>query len=53
VTHSPEARHSEGVDLGSTNGTRVNGKRVDSAYLVDGSTITIGNTTMTVVTGWR
>jgi hypothetical protein len=53
VTYSHEGMHIEVVDLGSTNGTRVNGQRVDSAYLVDGSTITIGNTTMTVVTGRR
>lgn len=37
------------VDLGSTNGTRVDGRRVDTIPVQDGSRITIGNTTMTVV----
>lgn len=37
------------VDLGSTNGTKVEGHRVDTATVQDGSRITIGNTTMTVV----
>ena len=32
------------VDLGSTNGTEVNGKRVDRARLEPGDTITIGQT---------
>lgn len=32
------------VDLGSTNGTRVNGSRVDSHPLVDGDTLSFGNT---------
>jgi hypothetical protein len=36
------------VDLGSTNGTRVNGKRVQHATLDDGAQIEIGSTTMTV-----
>ncbi|CAN5766701.1 DUF3662 and FHA domain-containing protein [soil metagenome] len=36
------------VDLGSTNGTRVDGKRVEQALLRDGSTILIGGTTVTV-----
>lgn len=35
-------------DLGSTNGVSVNGKRVDRATLVDGATIRIGNTTMSL-----
>jgi hypothetical protein len=35
-------------DLGSTNGVLVNGKRVDKATLVDGATIRIGNTTLTL-----
>jgi hypothetical protein len=35
-------------DLGSTNGVSVNGKRVDQASLVDGATIRIGNTTMSL-----
>lgn len=35
------------VDLGSTNGTEVNGKRVERATLASGDRITIGNTTLT------
>jgi pSer/pThr/pTyr-binding forkhead associated (FHA) protein len=34
-------------DLGSTNGTLVNGKRIDQADLEDGDEITIGETTFT------
>jgi hypothetical protein len=36
------------VDLGSTNGTLVNGRRTTEAELVEGSTVRIGNTTMTL-----
>ena len=36
------------VDLGSTNGTLVNGSRTDRATLEDGDTLKIGTTTMTV-----
>lgn len=36
------------VDLGSTNGTLVNGRRTTEAELTDGSTVRIGNTTMTL-----
>jgi hypothetical protein len=36
------------VDLGSTNGMLVNGSRVQQATLSDGSSVKIGNTTMTV-----
>lgn len=36
------------VDLGSTNGMLVDGSRVQQARLSDGSTVKIGNTTMTV-----
>jgi Protein of unknown function (DUF3662)/FHA domain len=36
------------VDLGSTNGTRVNGKRVQHATLDDGAQIEIGSTKMTL-----
>jgi hypothetical protein len=36
------------VDLGSTNGMLVNGRRVEQATLDEGGTIKIGNTTMTV-----
>jgi hypothetical protein len=34
------------MDLGSTNGTIVDGRRVRSAALADGSTIRLGNTTL-------
>ncbi|MGH9121118.1 MAG: FHA domain-containing protein [Acidimicrobiales bacterium] len=34
------------VDLGSTNGTRVNGVRVDTQVLEDGDELTFGNTRM-------
>ena len=36
------------VDLGSTNGTLVNGHRVEHATVTEGGTIRVGNTTMTV-----
>ena len=36
------------VDLGSTNGTRVDGRRVQQAMLRDGSQIVVGNTTVIV-----
>jgi pSer/pThr/pTyr-binding forkhead associated (FHA) protein len=36
------------ADLGSTNGTLMDGRRVAEALLHDGSQIQIGNTTMTV-----
>ncbi len=36
------------VDLGSTNGTLVNGHRVEHATVADGDAIRIGNTTLTV-----
>jgi pSer/pThr/pTyr-binding forkhead associated (FHA) protein len=36
------------VDLGSTNGMLVNGRRVQQAALEDGATIKLGNTTMRV-----
>lgn len=36
------------VDLGSTNGTQVDGRKVQQALLRDGSTILIGNTTVVV-----
>ena len=32
------------VDLGSMNGTRVNGKRIDRQRLADGDTIVLGST---------
>lgn len=39
------------VDLGSTNGTRVNGASVARQELVDGDKITVGTTTFTFETG--
>ncbi len=43
-----QIRTADGVatltDLGSTNGTKVNGRDVQSAALADGDTITIGST---------
>ncbi len=38
------------VDLGSTNGTEVDGKRVQRARLADGSRFTVGETTVTFST---
>jgi len=38
------------VDLGSTNGTEVDGKRVSRARLGDGSRFTVGETTLTFAT---
>lgn len=38
-------------DLGSTNGTAVDGTRVTQAAVVDGSTVTIGQTTLTYRAG--
>jgi len=40
--------HVEVVDLGSTNGMMVNGQKMASAVLDDGSEVRIGTTTMTV-----
>lgn len=45
--HAELRRTREGVqvhDLGSTNGTRVNGKRVTAATLVNGDVVTVGTT---------
>ena len=42
----PKGDRFEVVDLGSTNGTRVNGVRVDSQLLQDGDEISFGNTRM-------
>jgi serine/threonine protein kinase len=36
------------VDLGSTNGTRVNGKRIETASLSDGDIVTVGDTAFSV-----
>jgi len=38
----------EAIDLGSTNGSVVDGRRVQQALLHDGSTVLIGNTTLVV-----
>ena len=40
-------------DLGSTNGTFVNGDRIPSQHVHDGDTITIGKTRMTFRAGRR
>jgi hypothetical protein len=42
----PKGDRFEVVDLGSTNGTRVNGVRVDSQVLHDGDELSFGNTRM-------
>lgn len=42
----PQGDRFEIVDLGSTNGTRVNGIRVDTQVLQDGDEISFGNTRM-------
>ena len=36
------------TDLGSTNGTRVNGKRCETARLADGDEIALGNSTLRI-----
>ncbi len=46
--HDTTAASVSVVDLGSTNGMLVNGTKVSQATLDDGSTVKIGNTTMTV-----
>ncbi len=42
----PQGEHFAVVDLGSTNGTRVNGVRVDTQVLRDGDEVSFGNTRM-------
>ncbi len=42
----PRGERFEVVDLGSTNGTRVNGVRLDSQVLEDGDEVSFGNTRM-------
>lgn len=42
----PQGDRYQVVDLGSTNGTRVNGVRIDKQTLQDGDEITFGNTRM-------
>jgi pSer/pThr/pTyr-binding forkhead associated (FHA) protein len=48
--HHAELRIEEGqvvlVDLGSTNGTLVNGQPMRRVVLTDGTTVTLGRTTM-------
>ncbi|HET7328815.1 MAG TPA: DUF3662 and FHA domain-containing protein [Nocardioidaceae bacterium] len=46
VTPAAESISVHVYDLGSTNGTRVDGRRVQQARLRDGSEVQIGNTTM-------
>lgn len=48
VTDSPEGPHISAHDLGSTNGVMVNGKRIESAALQDGSVVRIGTTELTL-----
>jgi hypothetical protein len=48
VTLGAEAPSVVVVDLGSTNGTLVNGHRVEHAALTDGATVRVGNTTLTL-----
>ena len=52
--HAEISRTAEGFllqDLGSTNGTSLNGVRVDRAYLRDGAIVTVGETSMIYSTG--
>jgi len=52
--HAEISRTAEGFllqDLGSTNGTFLNGVRVDRAYLRDGAVVTVGETSMVYSTG--
>jgi hypothetical protein len=42
----PKGDRFEVVDLGSTNGTRINGVRIDSQLLQDGDELSFGNTRM-------
>lgn len=42
----PQGDHYVVVDLGSTNGSRINGVRVDTQVLQDGDELTFGNTRM-------
>ncbi|MDF1526386.1 MAG: sigma 54-interacting transcriptional regulator [bacterium] len=52
--HAEISRTAEGFllqDLGSTNGTSLNGVRVDRAYLRDGAVVTVGETSMIFSTG--
>ncbi|UCG38252.1 MAG: sigma 54-interacting transcriptional regulator [bacterium] len=52
--HAEVSRTAQGFllqDLGSTNGTYLNGVRVDRAYLRDGAVLTMGKTSMVFVPG--
>ena len=52
--HAEISRTAEGFllqDLGSTNGTFLNGVQVDRAYLRDGAVVTVGETSMVFGTG--
>ena len=52
--HAEISRTAEGFllqDAGSTNGTFLNGVRVDRAYLMDGAVVTVGETSMVYSTG--
>ena len=42
----PQGERFAVVDLGSTNGTRVNGVRIESQVLQDGDEVSFGNTRM-------
>ena len=44
ILFDPEAGSYEIEDLQSTNGTKVNGKRIRSAVLTDGDEIAVGHT---------
>ncbi len=48
VQQGPQGAMASVVDLGSTNGTIVDGQRVQQAMLGDGSTVVLGNTTIHV-----
>jgi len=48
VADGPDGPHITVLDMGSTNGILVNGKRVEQATVGDGTVVRIGNTTMTL-----
>jgi pSer/pThr/pTyr-binding forkhead associated (FHA) protein len=48
VTADPDGDRISVHDLGSTNGTLVNGRRVENATLADGAVVRLGNTTLTL-----
>ena len=51
LRHTPDTGAVEVHDLGSTNGTRVNGRRVTAATLTDGDVVTVGATELTYRSG--